>query len=158
MPIEFTCSNCSTVLRVADEHLGKQARCPHCEALNIVSPESTPQPIAKSAPDFNPYRGPSNTAVRTNYQLAHRGGMILALSIVSIVCNPFMIPGIMAWVMGRSDLKKIRSGVMDREGEGLTQAGMIIGMIMTILYGLGMLLYFGLIILMLFAAAAGGMN
>jgi hypothetical protein len=36
MPIEFGCSGCRNQLRVADEHAGKDARCPQCGAINRV--------------------------------------------------------------------------------------------------------------------------
>ena len=38
-----------------------------------------------------------------------------------------------AWILGQTDLKLMRAGQMDRSGEGMTQAGMILGMVMTIL-------------------------
>jgi predicted Zn finger-like uncharacterized protein len=85
----------------------------------------------------------------------HRGVLILVLGIISIVlagfvwCSVIGLPlGIAAWVMGQADLRKIRNGSMDPEGEGLTQAGKICGIIGTILdslCGLGVLLYFGFI-------------
>jgi hypothetical protein len=61
----------------------------------------------------------------------HRGVLILVFGILSIVVCQFLGP--VAWIMGNSDLKEIRAGNMDPEGEGLTQAGRIIGMIATIL-------------------------
>lgn len=36
MPIELNCSGCQRRLRVADEHAGKQARCPQCGAVMAV--------------------------------------------------------------------------------------------------------------------------
>ena len=42
MAVEFTCKGCSSTLRVADEHLGKQARCPNCQTLNIIQPDEAP--------------------------------------------------------------------------------------------------------------------
>lgn len=41
MPIETICQGCSKKLRVADEHAGKQARCPGCGNIYIV-PQPTP--------------------------------------------------------------------------------------------------------------------
>ena len=61
----------------------------------------------------------------------HRGTMILVFGILGlIVCFPF---GIVAWVMGNTDLKAMDAGTMDPEGRGTTQAGKIIGIIATIL-------------------------
>ena len=55
--------------------------------------------------------------------------------------------GIVAWVMGSTDLKAMDAGTMDPEGRSITQAGKIIGMIATILYIIG--LFFGLLMLVL---------
>lgn len=68
----------------------------------------------------------------------HRGGLILVLGILGIVfgCAPVAI---VSWVMGRSDLAKIDAGVMDPAGRGTTQAGMILGIVGTILFVLSLL-------------------
>jgi hypothetical protein len=47
--------------------------------------------------------------------------------------------GLVAWVMGQADLRKIKRGDMDPAGRGLTQAGWICGIIGTLLNGLFML-------------------
>lgn len=68
----------------------------------------------------------------------HRGPMILVLGILGIVvCG---VTGIFAWVLGKRDLDLIRRGLMDREGEGLTRAGYILGIVGTILFMLQLLL------------------
>jgi hypothetical protein len=61
----------------------------------------------------------------------HRGGLILALGILSFVIAG-ILTGIPAWVMGSGDLKKMDAGIMDPQGRGLTQAGRILGMVCTI--------------------------
>ena len=68
----------------------------------------------------------------------HRGGLVLVLGILDIVfgCAPVAI---VAWVMGRSDLAKIDAGVMDPAGRGTTQAGMILGIVGTVLFVLSLL-------------------
>ena len=80
----------------------------------------------------------------------HRGTLILVLGILSLVLCGFFT-GIPAWIMGKGDLAKIKDGMMDPEGEGMTKAGMICGMISCILtlvcgglYLLMMILGFGL--------------
>jgi hypothetical protein len=50
---------------------------------------------------------------------------------------------IIAWIMGNGDLAEIRSGRMDPDGEGMTQAGRILGIIAVILWGLAILLGLG---------------
>ena len=68
----------------------------------------------------------------------HRGALVLVLGILGIVfgCAPVAI---VAWVMGRGDLAKIDAGVMDPAGRGTTQAGMILGIVGTILFVLSLL-------------------
>ena len=59
-----------------------------------------------------------------------RGSLILAFGIVSLaLLGPIL--GIPAWVMGHRDLKKIQSGVIAISQQGLTRAGMILGIIGT---------------------------
>ena len=42
--------------------------------------------------------------------------------------------------MGSTDLKEIRAGRMDPSGQGMTQAGMIIGIVGTVLAGIWILI------------------
>ena len=68
----------------------------------------------------------------------HRAGFILSMGIVSlallIACWPLSIVfGLIAWICGRADLRKMRAGEMDAEGEDSTQAGWICGIIGTCL-------------------------
>ena len=52
MPIESQCPGCGRTLRVADEHAGKQARCPVCETIYTVPSSSalfTPPPATPPA-------------------------------------------------------------------------------------------------------------
>ena len=61
----------------------------------------------------------------------HRGTTVLVLGILGLVVC--FICGIIAWSMGSGDLRAMKEGRMDRSGEGPTRAGMICGMIGTIL-------------------------
>ncbi len=49
MKIELNCAFCSTVLRVDQEHSGKQVRCPSCQGLTRI-PEITDAELATSGP------------------------------------------------------------------------------------------------------------
>lgn len=90
-----------------------------------------------SEPVNNPYASPHAGDRRILGLRPHRGGMILTFSLLGFVCcQPFSVA---AWVMGHIDLKEINAGRMDPTGRGLTQAGMIIGIIGTVV----MVLYFG---------------
>ena len=60
----------------------------------------------------------------------HRGVLILIFAILGWVACPVFAP--VAWIMGQSDLRDMRQGLMDDSGMSLTQAGMILGMIETI--------------------------
>jgi hypothetical protein len=95
----------------------------------------------------------------------HRGPLVLVLGIISIVAAPavmccyFLGPvvplvglglGIPAWVLGRRDLERMKQGTMDPEGEGVTQGGMICGIIGTILNGIGALFGIAILIYIIF--------
>ncbi len=75
--------------------------------------------------------------------MPHRGGTVLTFGILGLVIC--VIFGIIAWAMGSNDLKLMRAGRMDRTGEGTTQAGMICGMISTILAMVGVAIWLVLI-------------
>jgi DNA-directed RNA polymerase subunit RPC12/RpoP len=76
----------------------------------------------------------------------HRGAMILTFGILSLfICQIF---GIVAWVLANNDLQEIEAGRMDPEGEGLTKAGKIIGIVslsltaaMILLYCVGVMIF-----------------
>ena len=87
--------------------------------------------------------------------------MILAFGLIGLLGGLAIPFGIIAWIMGNSDLAEIRAGRMDPEGEGLTQAGRIMGMISVILTIVAVLSVFGffgciMIGIMGAAGAAGG--
>lgn len=64
--------------------------------------------------------------------LAHRGVLILVFGILGLVlCAPL---GIAAFVMGRADLGRMSAGVMDSSGRTITQIGMILGAIATVIF------------------------
>ncbi|MBL8857733.1 MAG: DUF4190 domain-containing protein [Planctomycetes bacterium] len=83
----------------------------------------------------------------------HRGVLILVFGIIGIVlCFPL---GIAAWVMGKGDLGAIDRGEMDPTGRGMTQAGMIIGIIATALAAIAIVIWALVLAGALFATAAG---
>jgi hypothetical protein len=58
--------------------------------------------------------------------------LILTLGILGLLCcGPV---GIAAWVMGSGDLKQIEQGEIHQDARGLTQAGMILGIIAVVLW------------------------
>lgn len=95
--------------------------------------------------------------------LPHRGGVILALGILSIVfgggCGIGLILGIVGWVMANRDIREMDEGIKDASGRGTVQAGKICSIIGVCLGALGFII--GIIYLVFFvlfaaAAAAGG--
>lgn len=71
----------------------------------------------------------------------HRGNFILTMGILGLApvipCFPLavlaIVPALLAWILGGGDLRKIRRGDMDPEGESSTQAGWICGIVGTVL-------------------------
>lgn len=79
----------------------------------------------------------------------HRGTAVLILGILSwVVCGLCAIPGL---IMGGADLKQMRSGVMDRSGEGMTKAGYYLSMVAVIFMVLGLVMF---LVLIVFASSA----
>ncbi len=152
MPIEMSCTGCSQLLRVSDEHAGKKARCPSCGTI-VEVPKAMPEGRSRQEPDdpfsdnfplesaakpnpfsdrpqptANPYVSPAQPTGRAGgFQRAHRGGMVLTFGIVGVLCC--MPLGIAAWVMGASDLAEMRAGRMDPSGMDTTRVGMILGIV-----------------------------
>lgn len=73
---------------------------------------------------------PSPTATVSREQ--GRSGLILTFGILSLA---FLGPifGIPAWVMANTDLRKIRGGIIDISHKGMTQVGLVLGIIGTFL-------------------------
>lgn len=83
----------------------------------------------------------------------HRGSTILVLGILSLImCAPLGIP---AWFMGSHDLSEMKAGRMDREGESLTQAGYVMGIIGSILMIFGILMICLWLAVVMLAVGAG---
>lgn len=85
-----------------------------------------------------------------SFHAPHRGGLILALGILSWVVCPIL--SIIAWVMGNQDLKEMDAGRMDPEGRGLTQAGKIIGIVHICFIGFFICVYSVIIALVIVGA------
>lgn len=103
------------------------------EEMDWEPPPSRKSPRVTYEDEDEDYR-PARTRRRGSRGLKpHRGDTIMMMGILSFfVAQPIL--GIIAWFMGHADLKEIRSGVMDPEGESQTRTGMICGMISTIIY------------------------
>ena len=95
---------------------------------------------------------PSQT--NQNSMEPHRGTLILVLGILGLtLCGLFT--GIPAWIMGKNDLEKIKTGQMDPEGESTTKGGMICGIIST---ALGLIAIIGMILLLVLAGGLAALE
>lgn len=83
----------------------------------------------------------------------HRGTLVLVLGILSIVICPILGP--FAWIMGKNDLAEIAAEAMDPAGEGTTKAGMICGIIGSVLLVLQLLWVIFVVVLGVGMAASG---
>lgn len=90
-------------------------------------------PFADSLATQNPYAPPAGGGAYNwptgsrRYREQHRGGAILAMSIVGIFICGFLT--IAAFIMAIIDLNKMNKGTMDPSGKGLTIAGLVISSI-----------------------------
>jgi predicted Zn finger-like uncharacterized protein len=146
----ISCPSCPQKLRVPEDLLGRPVKCPKCGIIfDAPPPEAAAEPTQDGTgeaatptqtgvpPQVNPIvpapGAPPPRRIRRDAEPG-RGALILTLGIVSIVL-PIIgwVPGIAAIVMGRSDQRKIRSGLMDRNAADTTQAGWICGIIGTVI-------------------------
>jgi hypothetical protein len=152
------CPGCQRRLQLPDEAYGKAVQCPSCQRVFTAEPNLTNPPASAGAAKMaglpaankpaparaydevgdldrprNRRRGrdDDDSPPRPRRPVAHRGGEILTFGLLALIPCPLtgIIFGIIAWMMGNADLKEMRSGRMDREGEGLTQWGRVLGMI-----------------------------
>lgn len=88
-------------------------------------------------------------AERPRYLAPHRGGLILALGILAFVVA-FPVLSFLAWTMGANDLREMREGRMDSSGMNMTHAGMVLGMLLSVVTIVGIM---GLVFYVLFYVA-----
>jgi len=133
------------------ERAGSLQPCPFCG--EPIAADSTRCPSCQETiegdEDDRPWETQAPFTGRRDSE-PHRGTLILILGILSLVVFPVGLPlGITALLMGRRDLKKIRSNAMDPAGEGTTLAGWICGIIGT---GVGSLFCLGITVYIAFIA------
>ena len=89
------------------------------------------------APDWT---GPAATPMPTvepatrGYSVPHRGPIVLGLGITGWFLWFCPLLCVCAWLLGNIDLREMRAGRMDPAGAGMTQAGRVLGMILTIVW------------------------
>ena len=74
--------------------------------------------------------------------------MIIAFALLGWLACPIF--SVMAWSMGTTDIRQMRTGLMDNSGLSMTQAGQILGMIHTCLT----VLFVGFFFLLMICAIA----
>ena len=68
----------------------------------------------------------------------HRGVLIFIFGLLGLfTCAIF---GLLAWIFGNEDLKKMEQGIMDPSGRDLTNAGRILGIISVSITVLGLVI------------------
>lgn len=164
----IACPECSKHLQVPENLIGKKVQCPECKHTFIAAvpeveiaaaPKPKAAPPATKTPAWEQKKRDDDDGQsrrkrrdrdvdedddddrprrrRAPRYAPHRGGMILAFGIIGLVA--FAPLGIIAWIMGNSDLREIREGRMDPEGESMTNVGRILGIIATIFVVVGIL-------------------
>jgi hypothetical protein len=155
----INCPACQRKLAVPENLLGQEVQCPSCSARFNASPDRTgpaPPPLPSSPPpapewreaerepdlrrsrryqdddDEDGYARPPRR--RRQHYVPHRGPTILVLGILSLFVAQIIL-GPIAWVMANHDLREMREGRMDPEGEDNTNTGRICAMIATIIAG-----------------------
>jgi hypothetical protein len=119
--------------------------CSATSVYPILQPEYSAPGGGGQHQDPSPVQRPVGRLGATTRVAPHRGGLILALGVVSWVSCPLL--GLAAWIMGNSDLRRMRARRMDPEGIPLTQAGQILGMVHVILSALMCLFFLFLVLL-----------
>jgi hypothetical protein len=73
----------------------------------------------------------------TPYPEASQASTALVLSIIGLICCQVL--GIVAWVMANNELEGIKAGRRNPANEGTASAARIIGIVCTVLLGIGIL-------------------
>jgi ABC-type Fe3+ transport system permease subunit len=84
----------------------------------------------------------------TPYPESSQASTALVLSIIGLVCCQLL--GIVAWIMANNELQAIKAGRRNHANEGTANAARIIGIVATVLFGIGIVL----LIISLFAGLA----
>jgi len=164
MSIVIDCPTCGRKLRVVEDLIGRAVKCPGCATnFSAAGPAPAPPPFSPTPPaetvqsppetERQPapppvpeYGQPSPSMDDRPYRTSrrdcdpHRGGLVLTFGILSLLVPLLgLVLGILAIMFGNRDMARMREGSMDPEGQGLTQAGFICGIIGSVLQGINAL-------------------
>lgn len=106
-----------------------------------------PMPAGAVGPLVGAAGGPYVAPYYANYPKAHRGVLVLVLSVVGFL-SFCAIPSLIAVILGLNDLREINAGKMDPQGRGLTLTGIVLGAIWVI----GNIAYLGFVLLAMLGA------
>lgn len=131
MTTTLACPHCQRQLLIQESDLGSLVRCPACQqdftAASRPAPASVPT-LEALEPD--PIEDEEDEEERSR---PHRGGLILALGVLSCLLCFCPLGG---WLLGgctmslaNTDIYQMALRRMDRSGRGLTRAGKILGAI-----------------------------
>jgi hypothetical protein len=166
------CPECRRALQVPDDFFGQKVQCPDCRHTFVAAPPEAAIQVAPpaSAPASAPPVWEKDESPRDDRDRADddrddrrddddlddlriggrrdsnldpdRGGVILALGIVSLVLSFFsfmlyivpiwiipIILGVIGWIMGHRDLRAMKEGTMDRSNQVMTLIGMILSIV-----------------------------
>lgn len=151
---KIECPHCRASIRVPDRLSGKITSCPGCKksfaipkiesatpVASIIEPTLVPPPLPTVS--LRPVQGgfeileesdPFDVDSSDEYVRRlepHRGTAIIIIGLLGLFMLPFVF-GPLAWMWANEDLRKMRSGRMDPEGKGNTEAGRMMGIIATI--------------------------
>ncbi|MDI6784235.1 MAG: DUF4190 domain-containing protein [bacterium] len=120
------CSSCGT-------QVDNNAQfCPNCGTKFIQIPTSTEGSAPLPLPHPQTPITTSLPAAGISAKASSRAITALVFGILGIVCcQPI---GIAGWIIGASELKKIKSGLSSEEGKAYATAGMIMGIISTTIF------------------------
>ena len=111
----------------------------------VPLPEPAPEPGVAPEPGAGPEPG-----ARSRQLEPGRGGLALLLGLVGLFAFPPVAPA--AWIVGRNEVRAVDAGRRHPRGRALGQAGLVLGVVGTVVLAFWMLL--GGFVLFLLAAAA----
>lgn len=94
-----------------------------------------------------------SSASQSQYPETSQAVLALVLGIVSLILCQILAP--FAWSIGNSELRAIDAGRRPPDNRSLANAGRILGIIGTVLLGLGIVLFLLIIVGGLFSARVG---
>jgi len=121
--------------------VSNEMNCPTCGHSNpfdsVFCTQCATRLTASSTPVDPSAARAAPTYTTSPYVMRSNGVAVLVLGILSLVVCSLLGP--IAWSMGKSELERIRTGVVAPDNYGITNAGYICGIIGTALFGLTLL-------------------